>query len=101
MRLPSGLALPLNVATGEVGATQIVTESAAASPRPVKGKRGRKRLAAAVAPAPPPASPPPIAEQVETVLIETTADNIIQVGSSCSVLDCYNNWSLLIFSPGT
>lgn len=83
VRLPSGLALPLNVATGEVGATQIVaTEPAAASPRPVKGKRGRKRLAAVVAPAPapPPASPPAIAEQVETVLIETTADNIIQVG---------------------
>lgn len=84
VRLPSGLALPLNVATGEVGTTQIVTESAAALPRPVKGKRGRKRLAAVVAPAPPPvpppASPPPIAEQVETVLIETTADNIIQVG---------------------
>lgn len=78
VRLPSGLALPLNVATGEVGATQIVTESAASSPRPVKGKRGRKRLAAVVAP--PPASPPAIAEQVETVLIETTADNIIQVG---------------------
>lgn len=89
MHLPSGLALPLNVATGEVGTTQIVTESAAASPRPVKGKRGRKRLAAVVAPAPapPPASPPPIAEQVETVLIETTADNIIQVGSSFSGFD--------------
>lgn len=82
VRLPGGLALPLNIATGEVGATQIVTESAVATPRPVKGKRGRKRLAAVVAHAPPPASPPPIAEQVETVLIETTADNIIQVGSS-------------------
>ncbi|KAB5559367.1 hypothetical protein PHYPO_G00028200 [Pangasianodon hypophthalmus] len=92
VRLPSGLALPLNVATGEVGATQIVTESAAASPRAVKGKRGRKRLAAAVppAPVPPPASPPPIAEQVETVLIETTADNIIQAGNNL----------LIVQSPG-
>ncbi|KAF5909929.1 transcription factor Sp2 isoform X2 [Clarias magur] len=90
VRLPSGLALPLNVATGEVGATQIVTESAAPSPRPVKGKRGRKRLAAVVAPAPPPASPPPIAEQVETVLIETTADNIIQAGNNL----------LIVQSPG-
>lgn len=98
VRLPSGLALPLNAATGEIGTTQIVTESAAVSPRPVKGKRGRKRLAAVVAPAPPPASPPPIAEQVETVLIETTADNIIQVGSSCSVLDFYKIWIIIIFS---
>ncbi|XP_060797702.1 transcription factor Sp2 isoform X2 [Neoarius graeffei] len=88
VRLPSGLALPLNVATGEVGATQIVTESAASSPRPVKGKRGRKRLAAVVAP--PPASPPAIAEQVETVLIETTADNIIQAGNNL----------LIVQSPG-
>lgn len=95
VRLPGGLALPLNVATGEVGATQIITESAAASPRPVKGKRGRKRLAAVVAPAPPPPSPPPIAEQVETVLIETTADNIIQVGSLHSFLTFYFNWRFL------
>ncbi|KAF7703692.1 hypothetical protein HF521_022699 [Silurus meridionalis] len=88
--LPSGLALPLNVATGEVGATQIITESAGASPRPVKGKRGRKRLAAVVSPAPPPASPPPIAEQMETVLIETTAENIIQAGNNL----------LIVQSPG-
>ncbi|TSS35867.1 Transcription factor Sp2 [Bagarius yarrelli] len=90
VHLPSGLALPLSAATGDVGATQIVTESAAASPRPVKGKRGRKKLAAVVPPPPPPASPPPIAEQVETVLIETTADNIIQAGNNL----------LIVQSPG-
>ncbi|XP_062869235.1 transcription factor Sp2 isoform X2 [Trichomycterus rosablanca] len=88
VQLPGGLALPL---TGDVGATQIVTETAAVSPQPVKGKRGRKRQVA-VAPsisAPPPASPP-IAEQVETVLIETTADNIIQAGNNL----------LIVQSPG-
>lgn len=81
MQLPGGLSLPLNVATGDVGAAQIVTETAAVSPQPVKGKRGRKRQVpvAPSIPAPHPVSPP-IAEQVETVLIETTADNIIQVG---------------------
>lgn len=78
VRLPSGLTLPLNVTTSDVGGAHIVTETAAA---PVKGKRGRKRQVA-IAPPPPapqPASPPPVAEQVEALLIETTADNIIQV----------------------
>lgn len=78
VRLPSGLTLPLNVSTSEVGGAQVVTETAAA---PVKGKRGRKRQVAIAPPtsAPQPASPPPVAEQVEALLIETTADNIIQV----------------------
>lgn len=89
VRLPSGLTLPLNVTTGEVGTTQIVAETqhAAATPQPppVKtSRRGRKKQTpvAAVAPtpvAPQPASPSPVSEQVETLLIETTADNIIQV----------------------
>lgn len=89
MRLPSGLTLPLNVTTGEVSTTQIVAETqhttATPQPPPVKtSRRGRKKQTpvAAVAPtpvAPQPASPSPVSEQVETLLIETTADNIIQV----------------------
>ncbi|TRY57508.1 hypothetical protein DNTS_011843 [Danionella cerebrum] len=76
VQLPSGLTLPLNVTAGDVGGAQIITETAIS---PVKAKRGRKRqVAIAPPPAPQPASPPPISEQVETLLIETTADNIIQ-----------------------
>uniref|UniRef100_A0A3P8S6P7 Sp2 transcription factor n=1 Tax=Amphiprion percula TaxID=161767 RepID=A0A3P8S6P7_AMPPE len=82
VQLPSGLTLPLNVATGEVGGTQIVTEMATAPPTPGKGRRGRKKkvVLAADPPPPPPAqaaSPPP--EQMETILIEA-GDNIIQAG---------------------
>lgn len=78
VRLPGGLTLPLNVTSSELGGAQVVTETAAA---PVKGKRGRKRQVAIAppTPTPQPASPPPVAEQVEALLIETTADNIIQV----------------------
>ncbi|KAM4611942.1 transcription factor Sp2 isoform 3-T3 [Polymixia lowei] len=90
VQLPSGLTLPLNVATGEVGGTQIVTETAAAPPTPVKGRRGRKKkvvLAAPSLPPPQPVSPPP--EQMETILIEAT-DNIIQAGNNL----------LIVQSPG-
>lgn len=78
VQLPSGLTLPLNVATGEVGGTQIITETAAAPPTPGKGRRGRKKKVVLAAPPPPQqaASPPP--EQMETILIEA-GDNIIQV----------------------
>lgn len=83
VQLPSGLTLPLNVATGEVGGTQIITETAAAPSIPTKGRRGRKRkvvLAPQPPPPPPPpphpASPPP--DQMETIVIEA-GDNIIQV----------------------
>lgn len=82
VQLPSGLTLPLNVATGEVGGAQIVTETAAAPPTPGKGRRGRKKkviLAAQppmAAPAQPASPPPP--EQMETILIDA-GDNIIQV----------------------
>ena len=82
VQLPGGLTLPLNVATGEMGGTQIITETAAvASSTPVKGRRGRKKkvVFSSQPPALPPpqcASPPP--EQLETILIEAT-DNIIQV----------------------
>lgn len=83
VQLPSGLTLPLNVATGEVGGTQIITETAAAPLTSGKGRRGRKKKAVLAAqppplpPAPPQAaSPPP--EQMETILIEA-GDNIIQV----------------------
>lgn len=88
VQLPGGLTLPLNVATGEVGGTPIVTETAAAPPTP-KGRRGRKRKA--LAPQPPApvqaASPPP--EQMETILIEA-GDNIIQAGNNL----------LIVQSPG-
>lgn len=88
VQLPSGLTLPLNVATGEVGGAQIITEAAAAPSMPGKGKRGRKKkvvlAAQPPAPAPPPAPPqpasppPPPPDQMETILIEA-GDNIIQV----------------------
>ncbi|XP_052466055.1 transcription factor Sp2 isoform X1 [Carassius gibelio] len=89
VRLPSGLTLPLNVITSEVGGAQVLTETAAA---PVKSKRGRKRQVAIAPPTPAlqPASPPHVAEQVETLLIETTADNIIQAGNNL----------LIVQSPG-
>lgn len=98
VQLPSGLTLPLNVATGEVGGTQIITETAAAPPIAGKGRRGRKKkvvLAAQPPPPPPPpppqpASPPP--EQMETILIEA-GDNIIQVhlGAAQNYYNQYNN----------
>ncbi|XP_029949677.1 transcription factor Sp2 [Salarias fasciatus] len=92
VQLPGGLTLPLNVATGEVGGAQIVTETAAAPPTPGKSRRGRKkRVVLAAEPQPPPpaqaASPPP--EQMETFLIET-GDNIIQAGNNL----------LIVQSPG-
>uniref|UniRef100_A0A672ZE99 Sp2 transcription factor n=1 Tax=Sphaeramia orbicularis TaxID=375764 RepID=A0A672ZE99_9TELE len=87
VQLPGGLTLPLNVATGEVGGTPIVTETAAAPPTPGKGRRGRKKKVIATQPPPPPpaqaASPPP--EQMETILIEA-GDNIIQVHVSAAQL---------------
>ncbi|KAM9314577.1 transcription factor Sp2 [Pholidichthys leucotaenia] len=92
VQLPSGLTLPLNVATGEVGGTQIVTETAAAPPTPGKGRRGRKKKVVLAAEPPPPpttqaASPPP--EQIETIVIEA-GDNIIQAGNNL----------LIVQSPG-
>ncbi|XP_069024446.1 transcription factor Sp2 isoform X2 [Embiotoca jacksoni] len=92
VQLPSGLTLPLNVATGEVGGTQIVTETAAAPPTPGKGRRGRKKkvVLSAEHAAPLPtqaASPPP--EHMETILIEA-GDNIIQAGNNL----------LIVQSPG-
>ncbi|KAJ8001993.1 hypothetical protein DPEC_G00175180 [Dallia pectoralis] len=77
VRLPSGLTLPLNVATGE--------EPAAAPP--AKGRRGRKKLVTATPP-PPPISPAP--EQMETILIEA-GENIIQAG----------NQLLIVQNPGS
>ncbi|XP_014905366.1 transcription factor Sp2 isoform X2 [Poecilia latipinna] len=89
MQLPAGLTLPLNVATGEVGGSPVVTETAASPPTPGKGRRGRKKKV--VLPAEPPpaqaASPPP--EQMETILIEA-GDNIIQAGNNL----------LIVQSPG-
>ncbi|XP_024914343.1 transcription factor Sp2-like isoform X1 [Cynoglossus semilaevis] len=94
VQLPSGcLTLPLNVATGEVGGTQIITETAAAtSSNSGKGKRGRKKkvVLSTLPQLPPPAqaaSPPP--EQMETYLIDT-GDNIIQAGNNL----------LIVQSPG-
>ncbi|XP_034544446.1 transcription factor Sp2 isoform X2 [Notolabrus celidotus] len=90
VQLPGGLTLPLNVATGEVGGAQIITETAAAPPTPGKGRRGRKKkviLTAQLPPPPPAQSPPP--EQMETILIEA-GDNIIQAGNNL----------LIVQSPG-
>ncbi|XP_077380358.1 transcription factor Sp2 isoform X2 [Festucalex cinctus] len=96
VQLPGGLTLPLNVATGEAGGAQIVTETAAAALAPValagKSRRGRKKKAALVAaqtPPPPPQAPSPPPEQMETILIETS-DNIIQAGNNL----------LIVQSPG-
>uniref|UniRef100_UPI0037E8300F transcription factor Sp2 isoform X1 n=1 Tax=Semicossyphus pulcher TaxID=241346 RepID=UPI0037E8300F len=88
VQLPSGLTLPLNVATGEVGGAQIITETAAAPPTPGKGRRGRKKkVVLAAQPPAQAASPPP--EQMETILIEA-GDNIIQAGNNL----------LIVQSPG-
>lgn len=83
LQLPTGLTLPLNVATGEVGGAQIVTETATAPPIPVKGRRGRKKKVVLAAQPPPlPPLPPqpasPSSGQMETIVIEA-GDNIIQV----------------------
>ncbi|XP_037107233.1 transcription factor Sp2 isoform X1 [Syngnathus acus] len=92
------LQLPLNVATGEVGGAQFVTETATAPAVVGKPRRGRKKKMMLDAQAPPPPqlslpplpqvpSPPP--EQMETIVIET-ADNIIQAGNNL----------LIVQSPG-
>ncbi|XP_072636380.1 transcription factor Sp2 isoform X3 [Canis lupus baileyi] len=80
------LTLPVNnlVNTSDSGATtQLLTES---PPTPLSktNKKARKKSL--------PTSQPPVAvaEQVETVLIETTADNIIQAGNNL----------LIVQSPG-
>lgn len=91
VRLPGGLTLPLNVTASE-GPAQIIAESKtspAQSSLAKTARRGRKKLTAASQPIPPTPSPPPavaVAEQVETLLIETTADNIIQVGIATMLL---------------
>ncbi|XP_053187404.1 transcription factor Sp2 isoform X1 [Scomber japonicus] len=89
VQLPGGLTLPINVATGEVGGTQIITETTAAAPASGKGRRGRKKKVVLAAQPPPAqaASPPP--EQMETILIEA-GDNIIQAGNNL----------LIVQSPG-
>ncbi|XP_026216708.1 transcription factor Sp2 isoform X2 [Anabas testudineus] len=96
VQLPSGLTLPVNVATGEVGGTQIVTETAAAPPMSGKGRRGRKKKVVLTPQPPPPLPPPPPAqaaspppEQMETIVIEA-GDNIIQAGNNL----------LIVQSPG-
>ncbi|XP_029068157.1 transcription factor Sp2 isoform X2 [Monodon monoceros] len=80
------LTLPVNnlVNTSDTGApAQLLTESPPA-PLSKTNKKARKKTL--------PASQPPVAvtEQVETVLIETTADNIIQAGNNL----------LIVQSPG-
>ncbi|XP_054460622.1 transcription factor Sp2 isoform X1 [Anoplopoma fimbria] len=90
VQLPGGITLPFNVATGEVGGTQYITETAVAPPKAGKGARGRKKKVVLAAYPQPPAqaaSPPP--EQMETILIEA-GDNIIQAGNNL----------LIVQSPG-
>ncbi|KAM9770105.1 transcription factor Sp2 isoform 1-T1 [Menidia menidia] len=92
VQLPGGLTLPLNVATGEVGGTPVVTETAAAPPTPEKGRRGRKKKVVLPAEPPPPApaqAASPTPEQMETIVIEA-GDNIIQAGNNL----------LIVQSPG-
>ncbi|XP_017287621.1 transcription factor Sp2 isoform X6 [Kryptolebias marmoratus] len=92
VQLPSGLTLPLNVATGEVGGTPVVTETAASPPTPGKGRRGRKRKVVLPAEPPPPApaqAASPTPEQMETIVIEAS-DNILQAGNNL----------LIVQSPG-
>ncbi|KAJ8384155.1 hypothetical protein AAFF_G00208570 [Aldrovandia affinis] len=88
VRLPGGLTLPLNMAAGEMAGAQIISEATPGPPAKAT-RRGRKKLAAASQPIPPAPSPPPavaLAEQVETLLIETTADNIIQAGNNLLIV---------------
>ncbi|TNN60501.1 Transcription factor Sp2 [Liparis tanakae] len=89
LQLPGGITLPFNVATGEVGGAQFITEAPLAAPRPGRGGRGRRKkmVLAAYSQLAPPASPP--AEQMETILIEA-GDNIIQAGNNL----------LIVQSPG-
>ncbi|KAJ4944431.1 hypothetical protein JOQ06_012975 [Pogonophryne albipinna] len=86
VQLPGGITLPLSVATGEMGGTQFITETAAA---PAKGRRGRKKKIVLNAYAPPPAQPPSPTSEMETILIEA-GDNIIQAGNNL----------LIVQSPG-
>ncbi|XP_018581609.1 transcription factor Sp2 isoform X2 [Scleropages formosus] len=97
VRLPGGLILPLNVAAGDGGGSQTLAEAAPAptTPSTKVTRRGRKKLVATASqPVVQPSSPPPalaMSEQVETLLIETTADNIIQAGNNL----------LIVQSPGS
>ncbi|KFQ34052.1 Transcription factor Sp2, partial [Merops nubicus] len=76
------LTLPVNNLVNEPGAqAQILAESPSKPSRKTRKKTTSPSQAAAVA----------VAEQVETVLIETTAENIIQAGSNL----------LIVQSPGS
>ncbi|XP_033911300.3 transcription factor Sp2-like isoform X2 [Acipenser ruthenus] len=88
VKLPCGLTLPLNSFIGDGCTTQFVTEAAPVSPVKTT-RRSRKKLAAAaqaVAVVQPQQQATAVAEQVETLLIETTADNIIQAGNNLLIL---------------
>uniref|UniRef100_A0A1A8PRT6 Transcription factor Sp2 n=3 Tax=Nothobranchius TaxID=28779 RepID=A0A1A8PRT6_9TELE len=92
VQFPSGLALPLNVATGEVGGTPVVTETATAPSTPGKARRGRKKkvvLPSEPLPPAPTQAASPSPEQMETIVIEA-GDNIIQAGNNL----------LIVQSPG-
>lgn len=85
------LTLPVNnlvSAAGDPGTpAQLLAESPPAPLSKATKKARKKGLPAAQPPPPPPVA---VAEQVETVLIETTADNIIQAGNNL----------LIVQSPG-
>ncbi|XP_028675718.1 transcription factor Sp2 [Erpetoichthys calabaricus] len=91
VKLPGGLTLPLNnlIGAGDSGTTQIITEATPVSPTKTS-RRSRKKLALAATQQSPPAAMA-VTEQVETLLIETTADNIIQAGNNL----------LIVQSPGS
>ncbi|XP_041122616.1 transcription factor Sp2 isoform X1 [Polyodon spathula] len=90
VKLPCGLTLPLNSFIGDGGTTQFITEAAPVSPVKTT-RRSRKKLAAtqAVAMAQPQQQQQQsmaVAEQVETLLIETVGDNFIQAGNNLLIL---------------
>lgn len=85
------LALPVNnlISTGDTGTQeQIIAESTAVIPTATKPRKSRKKIVPIVASS---QGENLMAEQVETVLIETTADNIIQAGNNL----------LIVQSPGS
>ncbi|XP_043910672.1 transcription factor Sp2 [Protopterus annectens] len=81
------LALPVNnlISTGDTGTqAQIIAESAAVISTSTKPKKSRKKIVPIVASSQ--GENLTVAEKVRTVLIETTADNIIQAGNNLLIV---------------
>lgn len=84
------LTLPVNSLVNAAGDPGTPAQLLAESPPAPLSKTSKKARKKGLPPAQPPPAPVAVAEQVETVLIETTADNIIQAGSNL----------LIVQSPG-